>query len=203
MTELSNGLVATSSHSDFHCDLCGEMTGCSGGLEDSVGQNEASYLVVQVVREELLAALTAELALTNEVLASERRCHQSLRIIIDGGASSHMVPCKSLLRGVTCSVQGEVSLGKSDYKLRIVGQGTTSIRDLESVLWVPGLSFGLISESKFDLKGYKITTESGRKVVTNKVGEVVLSGRLEKNGLYFLEEQFLAKLWGQSVLLRY
>ena len=199
MTELSDGCVATNPHNAFHCDLCGEIAACMVDLEDD-RELQISYLEVPIVREDLLIVLRNSLAMNcrNEVLASERRSHLSLRIIIDSGASSHMVPCKFLLRGVTCAVQGEVSLGKSDYKLRIVGQGSTTITALESVLWVPGLSFGLISISKLDVKGYVITTERGKVVVKNEVGEVVLSGTLEKNGLYYLDESYLDELWGSS-----
>ncbi len=146
-----------------------------------------------------MAALLDQLCL-NALVAqeSERRCHRSLRFIVDSGASSHMFPCQSLLRGATGTVRGSVSLGKSDYKLRIGGQGKTAISALESVLWVPGLSFGLISVSRLDRSGHTTTTEAGRISIKTKIGKVVLTATLAENGLYYLDDEYLAQLWGAA-----
>lgn len=198
MTGSTNGLqVATNTHSDSNCDLCDVLAACEGVLSDDSSSREIRDLSQMIVNEDLLVVLTKELAMNcrYEIQASERRCHQSLRIIMDSGASSHMFPCKDLFDDLTCTVNGMVSLGKSDYKLRIVGQGTTAITALETALWVPGLSFGLISISKFDKKGNKAVYEGGKVVVTNEIGEVVLTGKLDQN-LYYLDEEYLAQLWG-------
>ena len=198
MIESSNGNVATSSFPLSNCENCGELAACLDVFEDDKGCDGSRDLSVQIVKEDLTVTLMQDLALGcrfEPLDASERRCHQDLRIIIDSGASSHMLPCRDLFRDVSCTVQGQVSLGKSDYKLRIAGQGTTAIGSLEAVLWVPGLSFGLISVTRFDAKGYRTVMENGKVVVNSKVGEVVLTGTL-KNSLYYLDELYIKKMWG-------
>lgn len=199
--EINGQSVATSPTVESHCDLCGVMAACLSILEDEMDCRERHELSVLIVKEDLLCVILDGLALNcrTEVLeASERRSHRSLRFIIDSGASSHMFPCKSLFRDIACTVQGKVSLGKSEYKLRIVGQGTTAISSLDEVLWVPGLSFGLISISRFAAKGYKAVFEADKVTVFDEVGEVVLSGSME-HSLYYVDKVYLEELWGSSV----
>lgn len=196
VTGLTNGIVATAL-TTFCCDLCGVYAACNSILEDDIESKERHELFVQIVEENVLVVIREGLALVCKDEVSERRCHHSLRFILDSGASSHMFPCKDLFIELACTVQGKVSLGNANYKLRIVGQGKTTISVLENVLWVPGLSFGLISTSAFDSKGYKIVTEAGKVTVFDEIGEVVLSGTLHNN-LYYLDNVYVEKLWGSS-----
>lgn len=150
--------------------------------------------------EKLLVVLTESAAATacRSEPAAGRLSHKSLRVIIDSGASSHMLPCASLFDGLAMrAVQGSVSLGNSDYKLVIIGEGKTSMEILDYVLLVPDLSYGLISISKFDLKGYRTEMKKKKVKVFDEGGRLVLSGSLKGN-LYFLDEDFMNVLWNGS-----
>lgn len=133
----------------------GGLTGAgqeSAQLVDSIFRGEAVLITVRDgLAEE--ARVIIELAFA----AGGGGSHSNLRIIIDSGASSHMLPCPNMFVGGMRAVQGRVSLGKSEYKLAIVGEGKTLIEVLETVFLVPDLSFGLISVSRFDANTGKVS----------------------------------------------
>ncbi len=183
---------------EFYCDLCdGEVThnGCSIQYGELSGCHEPSEAIEgNLLESKEFAQTVMSYDLEGYMTSQERKCHQSLRIILDSGASGHMLPCPSLFcKGSMRTVQGRVSLGKSEYKLPIVGQGNTPICILDEVLYVPDLSFGLISLSKFDKKGYKIQLGNGEVTVLDDDGRPVLSGTLE-GSLYYLDKSYMAML---------
>ncbi len=75
-----------------------------------------------------------------------------LPIIIDFGASSHIMPLISLLVNFY-PMSGTVTLGDKSLQLPITGSGTTRLTQLGQALLVPKLSFGLISISVLNQLG--------------------------------------------------
>lgn len=52
---------------------------------------------------------------------------QNFRVIIDSGASAHMLPHRRFFRNIDASIKGSVSLGDISKKLQIVGAGHTTM----------------------------------------------------------------------------
>jgi hypothetical protein len=112
------------------------------------------------------------------------------RIIIDSGASSHMMPSECYLQSVDTSINGLVSLGDNNKKLSIVGAGYTSIPSLGKVYLVPQLSNGLISIPTLDKIGCKSIFDDGRVYIFDKNGSMLLTGTLS-NKLYYLDNKYI------------
>ena len=94
-----------------------------------------------------------------EVLRSNHNIHETdlpamLSVIIDSGASTHMLPLSRLCYDIS-AVDGVVSLGDNTKQISIVGMGLTIIEVLGPVLIVPELSCGLISIPTLDKAGFK------------------------------------------------
>jgi hypothetical protein len=115
------------------------------------------------------------------------------RIIIDSGASSHMMPSECYLQGVDTTINGLVSLGDNKRKLSIVGAGYTSIPSLGKVYLVPQLSNGLISIPTLDKIGCKSIFDDGRVYIFDKNGSMLLTGTLS-NKLYYLDNKYIELL---------
>lgn len=121
----------------------------------------------------------------------------TLRIIIDSGASCTMLPCDALFKGHIEPVQGKVLLGDTRYQLESVGYGYTNLDVLGEVLYVPSLTFGLISVSALDRAGLTTEFKDGRVWIYNAQGEILLSGWRMRD-LYYLESKYVDMLWCNS-----
>jgi hypothetical protein len=85
-----------------------------------------------------------------------------------------------------------VTLGDKNVKLDIRASGHSSIRVLGPFLWVPRLTFTLISIPALDRIGCRTVLYDGEASITFN-GEVILSGTL-KDGLYHLDPVFIEQL---------
>ena len=121
-------------------------------------------------------------------------CHCRMRVIIDSGASSHMVPLRSVVQNLR-PINGAVKLGDNNVKLAIEGVGSTSVPGLTDVLLVPKLSVALLSVPKFDADGCKTVFAAGKAKVTGKTGDVIITGTL-RDGLYELDDYYCHLLMG-------
>ena len=95
-----------------------------------------------------------------------------IRIIIDSGATSHMLPSKEYFRSYN-EYTGEVALGDNSLRLPIIGIGNTSI--LNNVLHVPDLSMGLISISQLDTTGHVTLFKYSKVYIFNRNGRILLA----------------------------
>jgi hypothetical protein len=110
----------------------------------------------------------------------------NLSIIIDSGATDHMIPIHCALCEFKAD-RGEVRLGDNNVRLQILGKGNTPI--LDKVLLVDGLSFGLISIGRLDKDKCISIFEGGRVYVYDYQGEELLTGTLIDN-LYHLDSHY-------------
>ena len=118
----------------------------------------------------------------------------SIMIIIDSGATRHMVPWRWLFTSIREAVQGKVVLGSKSYSLRIEGVGKTGLTCLNNVLWVPELSMGLLSVTQLDREGCSSTFHNKECIVTHRAsGEVVLRASLHGN-LYKVDREYMSVL---------
>ena len=125
-----------------------------------------SHLNIHGGRPHLIvgASLLAFIRL-HALLAGSGGEHQANVYIIDSGASTHMTP----LRGVLVDVQpsdGQVSLGDEKVKLDIRARGHSRLPGLGPFLWVPQLTFSLISISVLDRIGCRTYISNGKVYVT-------------------------------------
>ena len=119
--------------------------------------------------------------------------------IIDSGATSHMTPNEHCLIDFQ-TISGFVYLGNNN-KLEIIGTGDTNISVINNILLVPELVFGLISIPKLDEYGCVTVIDSGKVIVRNSDGDVVLTGTL-RNNLYYLDRIYLDVLYnGDKVFM--
>jgi hypothetical protein len=125
--------------------------------------------------------------------------HSRCLIIIDSGATRHMLPQRAGFVELNDSVNGVVVLGKKSYTIDIEGEGLTKLRCLNRVLLVPALSMGLLSMGQLDRDGYCATVCDGVFTVIDKQSkEVVLVCHRKKNNLYYLDSQFASMLTDDS-----
>lgn len=139
------------------------------------------------------------------VLASLISKHKSLlwRIILDSGASSHMLPYSMMLIN-TRSAQGEVIMGDENSRLPIEGMGDTNISYISDVLYVPDLTVGVISVSAFDKKQCTTVFSDGVGIVYDCDGSIILTSTQASNGLYEVDALYIDYLCGvSSKLLHY
>jgi len=112
-------------------------------------------------------------------------------IIIDSGATRHMLPERAGFLELNDSVKGVVVLGKKSYKIDIEGEGLTRLGCLNRVLLVPALSMGLLSMGQLDRDGYGTSVCDGVCTVFDKQSkEVVLVCHRKQNNLYYLDPKF-------------
>lgn len=112
--------------------------------------------------------------------------NQLSKIIIDSGATAHMLPIMSPMFHYETH-NGGVSLGDATIKLQIKGKGDTQL--LNNVYHVPKLTYGLISIGKLDEEIYTTTFENGKVVIYNKQNKVLLTGT-KVNKLYVLDKYY-------------
>ena len=128
------------------------------------------------------------------VLASDTQTsRRTIRVIIDSGATSHMTPYMSMLRGVR-RAEGLVHLGKDGMTLDIVGMGGTSMLDLGDVLYVPELTFAIISVPTLDKQQCSILFENQKATVYNSIYCVILTATLV-DGLYYVDDVYIRMLF--------
>jgi hypothetical protein len=107
-------------------------------------------------------------------------------VIIDSGASDHMIPIHGALSEFKAAEE-EVRLGDNNVTLHILGKGNTPL--LSQLLLVDGLSFGLISIGRLDRDGNISIFDDGRVFVYDYCGDELLTGTL-RNNLYHLDDHY-------------
>jgi hypothetical protein len=117
-----------------------------------------------------------------------------IRLIVDSGASTHMIPYIIMLCKLR-SARGNVVLGNKQ-RLPIAGISDTNISNITEVLYVPSLSIGVLSVGKFDRDGCTTTLGGGVGIVRDKDGEVVLTCTLARDGLYDVDPLYMNWLVG-------
>lgn len=136
-------------------------------------------------------------ALSKELLSLFRdTLDNTWRIIIDSGATAHMLPYQQLICKLR-SAQGRVFLGDESHSLSIEGCGDTRIPQICNVLYVPNLKVGVISVPCLDEGGYKTKFGNGVGIVQNRDGDVIMTATLVKK-LYCVDAFFVRKLLGKS-----
>ena len=115
------------------------------------------------------------------MIAENNMCES--KMIIDSGASSHMINDVSLFKTIDFNIKNKIRLG-GEYYLWSEGKGDTEY--LRNALYVPKLKFGLISVSKLDEDGLKSIFGNNRVEIKNKNNETILSG-FQNKGLYYLD----------------
>lgn len=95
------------------------------------------------------------------------------KIILDSGATSHMVPFKSILFNYKRR-SGKVRLGDASKVIDIEGHGDTILFD--DVHYVPNLTYGLISVGKLDDQGFRTIFDKQTVTVYAPNGRKLLSG---------------------------
>lgn len=120
-------------------------------------------------------------------------------IIIDSGATRHMLPGRAGFIELNDSVNGVVVLGKKSYKIDIEGEGLTRLSCLGRVLLVPALSMGLLSMGQLDKDGYGTDACDGVCRIYDKLTRrVVLVAHRKKNNLYYLDTRHAKLLTGET-----
>jgi hypothetical protein len=89
---------------------------------------------------------------------------------------------------------GTVQLADASVSLNIVGKGDTKL--LSGVLYVPKMSYGLISVSRLDSEGYIMIFRRSRVWVVAPGGVLVCSGARRGN-LYHLDAKYRQALLGE------
>ena len=115
--------------------------------------------------------------------------------IIDSGASAHMTPLRTMLVDVI-SRTGLVVLGDKSVELEILAGGHSLLPELGPFLWVPRLTFTLISIPALDRLGFRTVFQDGEAFVTFN-DRLVLLGVL-RDGLYHLHPDFVEQLTGMT-----
>lgn len=128
---------------------------------------------------------------------NEKVTASTLRIIIDSGATCHMLPCDALFSGHIVPSQGKVLLGDTSHQLESVGSGSTNLKVLGSVLYVPKLTYGLISVPQLMKAGLTTEFKDGRVLVKDNLGAIKLSGLLVRD-LFYLDCEYVERLWTKS-----
>ena len=117
-------------------------------------------------------------------------------IIVDSGCTAHMLPYRLAIVRDYKDAGGWVMLGNED-KLKIYGIGGNRIQLLQDVLYVPGLTLGLISMAVLEKNGYIIDFSKGKCTVYNKAKSILLRATL-KERLYYLDKEYLDEIFCSS-----
>lgn len=123
------------------------------------------------------------------------------RYVIDGGASKHMTPYINHIRDWNYK-KARVQFGNGTLAT-CLGRGNLSLYFLHDVLFLPGTICGTISVSQLDLQGLSISYSFGRVKVMRDSDNILMTGTLAQDGLYYLDEEFLEKLHSDSVFKYY
>ncbi len=129
----------------------------------------------------------AGLVTLHALFAQSRSSERTPVFVIDSGASAHMTPLRSMLVDVNPRAD-HVTLGDMSVKLDIRASGHSRLYVLGVFLWVPQLTFPLISIPALDRIGCRTVLYDG---------EVILSATL-KDGLYHLDPVFVEQLGEDS-----
>jgi len=116
-----------------------------------------------------------------------------ISILVDTGASNHMLPRSLIVRNYAKSA-GTVRLGDSTKRLSIMGVGDTYVRNVTGVLHVQGLSVGILAVCQFDRAGFKSTFMNGRGMIYDTCGNVFMTSTLIVEGVYLLDPQYVEYL---------
>jgi len=116
-----------------------------------------------------------------------------IRIILDSGASTHMLP-KSMLCSNYRKSEGLVRLGDTENTLSIMGIGDTSMDSISDVLDVAGLLVGILSVSRFDQNQFRTEFVNGKGNVYDVQGRLVLSTTLQSDGMYLVDPEYVEYL---------
>jgi hypothetical protein len=116
--------------------------------------------------------------------------NHDIRIIIDSGAISHMLPSKEYFISYN-EYNGEVALGDNSLRLPIIGISNTLI--LNHVLHVPDLCMGLISISQLDTTGHVTLFKHSKVYIFNRNGRILFTGTKDSS-LYYLDTQYISRL---------
>jgi len=142
-------------------------------------QGESDYLSCHFICDALFNAIH-----------DQSKENQDIRVIIDSGATSHMLPSKEYFTTYN-EYNGEVALGDNSLKLPIIGIGNTSI--LNDVLHVPDLSMGLISISQLDTTGHVTLFKHSKVYIFNRNGRILFTGT-KYSSLYYLDSRYILRL---------
>lgn len=115
---------------------------------------------------------------------------ENIRILIDSGASSHMVPFEKILlnkRGYS----GNIRMADNETSIGIEAIGETT--NLSDIYLVPNLSFGLISIGKLDDEDRVCYFRKGRFYCYDSDGNIIFTGT-KRNGLYFLDDEYILQM---------
>jgi hypothetical protein len=63
-------------------------------------------------------------------------CVCLIRVIIDSGATSHMLPCREFFTSLAPVTSGTVSLGDNNVKIPVRGRGPTIIPYVQDAIYV-------------------------------------------------------------------
>ena len=118
---------------------------------------------------------------------------EPIQIILDSGASTHMLPIGQLCLNFRKSI-GLVRLGDTDNTLSIMGIGDTYMDNVTEVLHVQGLLIGILSVSRFDKIQFRTEFVNGKGNVYDALGQLVLSSTLDSNGMYLLDPEYVEYL---------
>ena len=124
---------------------------------------------------------------------------QRHKVIVDSGATRHMLPSRSMFTSVDDGVSGAVSLGDKNIKLRIEGQGVTNLEFLNKVLLVSRLSLGLLSVPQFDKDGFVTTLGRGKAIVRSGVTQEVMLTATLIGKLYVVDDEYMDLLCGECI----
>lgn len=119
-----------------------------------------------------------------------------IKIILDSGASHHMLPVELLISYTQMLQGGTVRLGDGTNRLQIAGLGDTRITEINDVIHVPDLSIGVLSISQFDLQGFITIIDSGRATVYDRDDRVILTATMDDTMLYVLDAEYVKLLYG-------
>ena len=115
------------------------------------------------------------------------------RIILDSGASTHMLP-KSMLCYTYRKSRGLVRLGDTENTLSIMGTGDTYMGCISDVLDVEGLLIGVLSVSRFDKIQFRTEFINGKGNIYDVHGQLVLTSSLQSDGMYLVDPQYVEYL---------
>jgi len=113
-----------------------------------------------------------------------------IRVILDSGASAHMLPRCMLTRGY-CRSNGMVHLGDDVSRLSVMGKGDTTIREIHDVLHVQGLAIGILAVCRFDAQQFHTVFANDKGIVYDKNGEILLTSSLTNDGVYELDVSYV------------
>ena len=111
------------------------------------------------------------------------------RIILDSGASTHMLPEEMLVN--YRKSDGQVKLGDTNIKLSIMGMGDTIQSNINNVLHVQGLLIGVLAVSRFDQIQFRTEFVNGQGSVYDNEGNLFLRSTLHSDGIYQLNPEYV------------